>query len=237
VTELNHRSFKHVLWIPINAILAFGLPYIAVSIMKISSDSYFGLVVLLSGGLIIYYSKATQFHWKSSLKTGWALGIIIGIFFGLGILSISSISQPGLVSSFFHLSILPLIWRGFVYGLALAILISVFPFIVIWRALAGASPRFFRKFYVTLAAIAAIFLMTVLYNLGLSGGGPNIQNRIEKSLIASVPTIISGSPLAAPIAIMFLQVSEVAITLNTNSEMSLQNNQPTKSKTVPGGIN
>jgi hypothetical protein len=237
VTELNHRTFKHILWIPINAILAFGLPYVAVSIMKISSDFYFGLVVILSAGLMVYYSKATQFHWKSSLKTGWALGTIIGIFFGLGILSISSISQPGIETNFFRLSALPLIWRGLVYGLALAILISVFPFIVIWRALAGASPRSFRKTYVTLAAIAAIFLMTVLYNLGMSGGGPNFQDRIEKNLIASIPTIISGSPLASPITIMFLQVSEAAKTLHANNQISLQNKQSLKPKTVPGGIN
>jgi hypothetical protein len=236
VTELNHRPFKHILWIPLNAILAFSLPYVAVSVMKMPSDLYFGLVALLSAGLMVYYSKATQFHWGVSLRSGWALGIIIGIFFGLAILSIASISQPGLETSFYRISILPLIWRGLIYGLALAILISVFPFIVIWRALAGANPRIFRKSYVTLAAIVAIFLMTVLYNLGMSGGGPNFQNRIEKSLIASVPTIISGSPLAAPITTMFLQVSEAAKTLYANNQMSLQNNQSTKTKT-PGGIN
>jgi hypothetical protein len=230
--EQNAKTWKHLLWIPINAVLVFSLPYLLVSLMGLSRDSYFIWLYIFSIAFIGLYAKLSDFHWAVSLKSGWALGTISGVFIGLIFLSLATISKPALEISFFSASMLPLLWRGLLYGLVSAALVSVFPFVVVWRALSGINPGAFRKFGVTIVAILSIGLMSSLYNLGLSDlKQENLGNQIGKSLIAAVPTIISGSPLAAPISNVLLQMSESV------ERGSLDGIQTAKSKTAPGGIN
>lgn len=232
MSEQNAKTWKHLLWIPINAVLVFGLPYLLVSLMGLSRDSYYIWLYIFSIAFIGLYTKRSDFHWAVSLKSGWALGTISAVFIGLVFLSLAAMSKPALGASFFSASMLPLLWRGLLYGLVSAFLVSVFPFVVVWRALSGTNPGVFRKFGVTIVAILAIGLMSSLYNLGLSDlKQENLGNQIGKSLIAAVPTIISGSPLAAPISNVLLQMSESV------ERGSLDGIQTAKSKTAPGGIN
>ena len=207
--EANTKNWKHLYWIPINALLAFGLPYLLVNLLGLSHDSYyiwlFGISILFVG----LYVRRTHLKLGASLKPGWALGTISGLFIGLAFLSMASASKPAVETGFFSAAMLPIFWRGLLYGLVSAVLISVFPFIVVWRALSGVNPRPIRKFGVTLVAIISIALMSSLYNLGLSGlQNEHLGKRIGKTMIASIPTIISGSPLAAPISNVLLQMSE-----------------------------
>jgi hypothetical protein len=232
VAELNSKTWKHLLWIPPNAVLVFGLPYLLVKLLKFSNDIYYIWLYIVSIAFIVIYARLTHFNWGASLKTGWALGTILGVFVGLAFLSLASMSNPAIENSFLSVNIIPLLWRGLLYGLISAILISVFPFIVVWRALSGSNPGGTRKIGVTLVAIISIALMSSLYNLGLSDlRNDNLTNQIGKSMIASVPTIISGSPLAAPISNVLLQISESIKSGN------LDGIETAKSKNIPGGIN
>jgi hypothetical protein len=185
--------------------------------------------------LLALYSRLSKIHWGASLRTGWALGIIMGVFFGLAFLSVASNSIPEFGSSIIRADILPNLWPDAIFGITTAALISVFPFMVTWRALSGSNPGTFRKLAVTLAAICAIGTMSLLHNIGLDGRSSAVQDNIKKNLIASLPTIISGNPLAAPITTVFLQVSERMTALNQVSRGNQDN--MAKSKIVPGGIN
>jgi hypothetical protein len=185
--------------------------------------------------LLWYYSKSSQLNWMASLKAGWALGLIMGVFFGLAFLSLESASEPGIETSLWRPDVLPFVLRGAIFGLANAVLISVFPFIITWRAFAGTAPGTARKIGVTLLACVFIMLMSFLNILGTAGFNDQMQNNITKSMIASIPTIISGNPLAAPISNIFLQVSESV----ASSEQAAGNQEKittAKSKTAPGGI-
>jgi hypothetical protein len=232
VPESNAKTWKHLLWIPPNAVLVFCLPYLLVKLLGLSNDAYYIWLYIVSIAFVALYARLSKFHWGASLKSGWALGTILGVFIGLAFLSLASMSRPAIESSFFSAAILPILWRGLLYGLVSAVLISVFPFIVVWRSLSGTNPGAIRKFGVTLVAIISIALMSSLYNLGLSDlKKSNLTNQIGKSMIASIPTIISGSPLAAPISNVLLQMSESVRSGN------LDRIETAKSKTVPGGIN
>ena len=183
--------------------------------------------------LLSLYSYLSKIRWGASIKTGWALGIIMGLFFGLAFLSVASNSVPEFGSSLLRAYILPNLWPDAIFGIATAALISVFPFIVIWRALAGSNPGNMRKMAVTVAAICAIGAMSLVNNVGLEGTSTTAQNNIKKNIIASIPTIISGNPLAAPITTVFLQVSErMTSQVNRGNQDNI-----VKSKIVPGGIN
>ncbi len=231
----NAKSWKHIGWIILNAIPAFGLPFLLVNILKLSTLSYYIWLYIFSAAFIYYYARSTQLKWAVSLKPGWALGTIMGIFFGLAFLSLASTSRPRVEESFLSAAMLPFVWRGLLYGLASAVLISLLPFIIVWRAFAGAYPGIPRKLGVTCIAVVSIAFMSFLYNLGLSDFNQNtVKSQVGKSLIASVPTLVSGNPLAAPITNVFLQVSESVV--SGGGAAGLENIETAKSQTTPGGI-
>jgi hypothetical protein len=233
--EINSSSPKHLFWIPINAILAFGLPLIFVSLLKIKPTTYYIILCIFALALIWSYVRVSKLRWGASLKTGWALGAIMCVFFSLAFLSLASSSPTSAQRGLLHFGSGDIIFHGLIFGLSSGIIISVMPFLVTWRALAGVNPGAWRKFGVALTALFSITLMSALYNLGASGlKSDDIANNIQKSMIASLPTLISGNPLATPISNIFLQVSENASSFNMNSSDNLQT---AKSKNVSGGIN
>jgi hypothetical protein len=236
VPEENVRSWKHIIWIPIDAILVFGLPYLLVNLLKFSTDAYYIWLCILSAAFMFYYVKYTKFKWTLSLRPGWALGTIMAVFFGLAFLSLASLARPTVENDFLSAAMLPYLWRGLLYGLASAIFISVFPFLVVWRALAGVNPGTTKKLGVTVAAVLSIALISFLYNLGLADfNETNLKDQVEKSIIASVPTLVSGNPLATPIANVFLQISESVVADSRTTEMNKI--ETAKLHTTPGGIN
>ncbi len=232
--EENARSWKHIIWIPIDAILVFGLPYLLVNLLEFSPEAYYIWLGIFSAVFVFYYAKYTKLKWTLSLKPGWALGTIMGVFFGLAFLSFAFMAKPNIENSFFGAAMLPYLWRGLIYGLASAVLISVFPFMVIWRALAGVNPGTMKKIGLTAAAVVSIALMSFLYNFGISDfNRTSLREQVSKSMIASVPTLISGNPLAAPIANVFLQMSESVVA----SGPTLEKIETAKLRITPGGVN
>jgi hypothetical protein len=234
VPEENVRSWKHIIWIPIDAVLVFAVPFLFMNLLKIPVEAYYIWLSILSAVFVFYYARYSKLKWTLSLRPGWALGTIMGVFFGLAFLSTASMSKPNIESSFLSAAMLPYLWRGLLYGLASAVLISVIPFVIVWRALAGVNPGMLKKIAVTAAAVVSIALMSFLYNLGISDlRNTSIKERIEKSMIASIPTLVSGNPLAAPIANVFLQMSESVVADGAMPE----DIETAKLQTKPGGVN
>jgi ABC-type uncharacterized transport system permease subunit len=130
------------------------------------------------------------------------------------------------------------ILRGIVYGVLSAILLTIIPFVVTWRAFSGANPGNIRKIAVTLIAVIALTSMSFLYNLGLNGlSNRNLNDNVKMSMIANVPTIVSGNPLAGPISSVFLQISRnIALYQETTANVS-KLKETAKSKTDSGGVN
>ena len=225
-----------MLWLVQAAVLAFGVPFIFSHLFKLPLDAYFVILGILSIAFFWYYASSTDFKWAESLKPGWALGIILGIFFGLAFISNSaaSDSSKGLAQAMSF----PVISRGVIYGLTSAILLTITPFVVVWRAFAGAAPGSFRKLAVTIVAVISIASISILYNLGLGGfDNNNLNNNVKMNMIASIPTLISGNPLAGPISNVFLQVSQNAMAQNEKVATAPRTIETAKSKTVTGGVN
>lgn len=233
----NTSSWKHIAWLPVNAALSFVLPNILLRQFRIPFNLYCVVLAMVVAAAIWYYARASKIKWSGSLKPGWALGLIFGVFFGLAFMSLTSASRPNLHALILNSPTIPLILQGPLYGLASSLLISGLPFVITWRALAGTNPGNLRKAAVTTAAVLAIASNAALYNIGMPDSNGSIGQRIKNSLAASIPTIVSGNPLASPISNMFLQVSQpVALSIEKSSEIAGKPRE-TNSKTSPGGAN
>jgi hypothetical protein len=127
----------------------------------------------------------------------------------MGLLSYTVSIKANLLQFEFNLNVLLILWRGVVFGIIGTALISAFPFITVWRAFAGPNPGNLRKIGVSAVAILAITVTSLSYSVGISGFNKNmiIQNA-KMNLLTGIPTLLSGNPLASPIAGAFLQSGE-----------------------------
>ncbi|OGC94769.1 MAG: hypothetical protein A2W25_03135 [candidate division Zixibacteria bacterium RBG_16_53_22] len=233
--------WKHLLWLPINGAVAFLAPAALLGILGIGLGAYYIPVFVISTAVAIYYVKSSNYILRHQLKSGWALGIIFGIFIGLIFLSFASVSNPDLYREFSRPGAAPAIIKSIILGVAIAVLVTVLPFMIAWRSFGENTQGVLRKSLVTVAAIAAVAAVTFLYSLGLPGSLPgtdpsghgDLQANFMKTMLAGVPTLISGSPLAAPISNVFLQLSESAARPD-NQQLDSAEQSPTTSS---GGIN
>ena len=199
--NLNSSSWRHILWLFAAVLLVFGLPFIILRILKIPID-FFYLVFLASGiTFMTIYLKRTSLRIRPALKSGWALGSIFAIFIGVGLLSYTLSIKSGLYQPELNTNILVILWRGILFGMISAAMISVFPFVAVWRSFAGNNPGNLRKIWVSLLAVLAIFLTSLSYSAGVSGfRNKQIIYEAKVSVLTGLPTLLSGNPLASPIA-------------------------------------
>ncbi len=207
--NLNSRNWKHIIWLPGVCLLVFGIPFISLKILNFGIDLFY--LLFLAAGIVFlwFYRKRTSLRLGYALNSGWALGAILALFIGLGLLSYTLAVKSNPINVQFTSSIIIILWRGVLFGIIGTALISAFPFITVWRAFAGAEPGNLRKLGVLAIAVIAISLTSLSYNIGLSGFNKDrITYNVKMSLLTGIPTLLSGNPFASPVAGAFLYAGE-----------------------------
>jgi hypothetical protein len=109
------------------------------------------------------------------------------------------------------------LWRGVIYGFVDGVLLIALPWIIAWRAFDAEARGVGSKLAASAAAWGAVLLVTTTYHLGYADfrSSKIVQPNIG-STIASLATLASGNPVAAPIAHVFLHVAAVIHTPHTD---------------------
>ena len=113
-----------------------------------------------------------------------------------------------------------LAWRGIVYGVTDGLLLSVFPILAVFAALAGSrlNRRFAGKVVIGLVALAASLGMTAVYHFGYSDfRSDEVAKPLTGDVIWSVPTLVTLNPIGAPIAHAGLHTSAVLHSYETDT--------------------
>lgn len=223
--NLNNRGWKHIFWVLWACAFVFAIPYVSLFLLKINNDLFY-LLFLVTGILFLwFYKKRSNLKIKPALKSGWALGVILALFIGLSFISIKMTDYSDLTLTLRNNGLFTIFWRGIVYGLISGLLISAFPFIAVWRAIAGSNPGNLRKIGAIAVALVSIVFVSFSFSAGISGFDKDkISYNTKMNIIAGLPTLLSGNPLASPIAGAFLRVSE---NLNINND-SFENKTATE---------
>jgi len=101
-------------------------------------------------------------------------------------------------------------WRGLVYGIVDGLLLSVFPFWVVWNMFNVGNKSLPSKFAFCLLVFIFVWLVTSSYHLGYKDFRSRkvVKANIGNTLI-STPTIITANPLAAPLTHAAMHISAV----------------------------
>jgi hypothetical protein len=215
---LDRAAASHWLWLAAGMGGSFAVPFLLTDVLALDRDVYYGLYVVFAFGLLLAWAHATGYDLacaaRRRLPLAVALGLVsAGVLAAMVLRTEPATAHPGgaeLVGAVF--------WRGLVYGAADGVLLSVFPILVVFAALAGRTTHLRGKVAVGAVALAASLAMTGAYHLGYSDFR---SEKVRKPLVGDVawsaPTLLTLNPVGASIAHVGLHVTAVLHSYDTKT--------------------
>jgi hypothetical protein len=162
------------------------------------------------------YAVATGLDVRATLRRRWKLGVALGVVVGFvlvrNVLSADATPRPHGAYYVFEL-----IWRGGIYGAVDALLLTVLPCLVVYRALGGELVTWRRRIAYFAASLALVMTITAIYHLGHAQyrhdrvGAPETGNTL-----ISMPMLLSTNPIGSIADHAAMHISAVAHTYETD---------------------
>jgi hypothetical protein len=199
----------HLIWVALSALVGFGSSFIFGEFLILPVDLYYLIYFGIIMTFFYIYMRKTQLNLREWFSRRLVWGILLGLIFGaLMVQNVLSRSETEKFTGTYLVWLI--IWRGVIYGAIDGLLLTVFPWIVTWRAFDGERKTLGRK--IGLAALAWFFIlvMTTAYHIGYSDFRSKkvIQADIGNTIM-SMPTLLSANPVGSAITHAILHVTAV----------------------------
>jgi hypothetical protein len=203
-------------WLAAAAVVSFIVPFVGSSILGLQHDVYLAIYFAAVLGLAWQYVVATELDVRSVLVRNWKPGVALGLVFGFALVwnvfSEDATPRPDGLYFWFEL-----VWRGAVYGAVDALLLTVLPCVVVYRALGGKLPSWRLRLSYFGAALALIVTMTAVYHLGFSQYREDGLRAPETgNTIISMPMLLTANPIGSVADHMAMHISAVTHTYETD---------------------
>ena len=124
-------------WLAGGFVLAFAVPFLLADVLDINRDVFYGLYALSVIGLFAVWSRSTGYDLVAACRRRWALALTLGLAFA-GLLALMVVRTEDATARPEGVDLVAAVaWRGVVYGVTDGLLLSVFPILVVFAALAG----------------------------------------------------------------------------------------------------
>jgi hypothetical protein len=207
-------------WLAGGFVVAFAVPFLLADVLEINRDLFYGLYALAVAGLFALWSRSTGYDLVAAVKRRWLLSLALGLATA-GVLAVTVVRTEDTTARPDGVELIgALAWRGIVYGVTDGLLLSVFPILVVFAALAGTrlNRRFAGKVVIGIVALVASLAMTAVYHLGYSDfRSDKVSKPLTGDVIWSVPTLVTLNPIGTPIAHAGLHVSAVLHSYETDT--------------------
>ena len=202
-------------WLAAAAVVGFAVPFIGSSILGLQHDVYLAVYCLAVGTLLSAYATATQLDLRAVFVRNWKWGVALGIVFGVllvrNVFSEQATPHPSGVYYWFEL-----VWRGGIYGAVDALLLTVLPSVIVYRALGGRLPSWRLRLGYFGASLALIMSLTAVYHLGYSQYRHDGVRKPETgNVIISMPMLLTANPIGSVADHMAMHISAVQHEYNT----------------------
>jgi hypothetical protein len=206
-------------WIAGGLVFSFLVPFVFADRLGLQRDLFYGIYVALLAAFLEAWLLASRMPLRELLARNWLRGILLGLVFA-GVMTAVVLKTENAASHPGGLDFVgALLWRGVVYGIADGLLLSVFPILAVFAAFEDSH---LRRRWPGKAAIGALALVvslgvTASFHLGYSDfRSQKVKKPLIGDVIWSAPTLLTLSPLGAPIAHIGLHVAAVIHSYDTN---------------------
>ena len=208
------------LWLAGGLLVAFALPFVLADLLSLDRDVYYGVYAASVFALFGLWLRFAVDDPRAVLTRHWRLGLLLGLAFA-GVLVAVVLGEDSTPHPDGWSFVGAILWRGVVYGVADGVLLSVFPILVVFAAFAGTPLRERRRWAVAgigALALAASLAFTAVYHLGYPDfRGSKLAKPVAGDLVWSAPTLVTLSPLGAPIAHAGMHVAAVVHAYETDT--------------------
>ena len=202
-------------WLAAAAGVGFAVPFIGSSVLDLQHDVYLGIYFAAVLALWWAYTTATRLDVRSVVLRNWKLGVALGLVFGVALVRnvFSEDSTPHPDGAYYWFE---LVWRGGIYGAIDALLLTVLPCVMVYRALGGPLRSWGRRLSYFSVSLILIVTLTAVYHLGYSQyredglGAPETGNTI-----ISMPMLLSANPIGSIADHAAMHISAVAHSYET----------------------
>jgi len=198
----------HLKWIVLGALIGFGASFIFGDLIALPLDLYYLIYFGIITAFFTVYVSKTRLNVRELFSRRLMWGILLGLIFG-ALMVQNVLSRPETEKFTGPYLAWLIFWRGLIYGTIDGLLLSVFPWVVTWRAFNVGKKPLGKKIAFGLLAWLFILVFTTAYHLGYSDFRSKkiIQANIGNTII-SIPTLVSANPIGSPVvhAIMHIAV-------------------------------
>jgi len=203
-------------WLAVGFTLAFTIPYVFADQLAMQRDAYYAVYVIAVTTLFGSWLRR-QADPRAILLRRWRWGVgLAALATPLMVLGVLRAEDASPRPDALELG-LAIFWRGIVYGAADGLLLSVFPILVVYAALEPGRRRVLGKIGVGLAALAASVVMTSVYHVGYAEfRDETLRSPVGGNVLPSSTTLLTASPLAAPLVHAAMHVTAVVHSYETD---------------------
>ena len=225
VPSVHPEALRQIAWYVAGAAGAFLVPFIFSSELELTHDLYYLVYFAASLAFLGIYAEATKTDVVGLFTRQWRWSLVIGIaaavFLVARILSAED-ATPHPNGLYFAFSIA---WRGVLYGVVDALLLTAFPVAVAQALFEGHLEGIAKRVGFGAVTLVLVLLITATYHLGYKQfredgvGSPEIGNTI-----ISVPALVTANPLGSIVAHASMHVTADIHAYETNVYLPPQTN-------------
>jgi hypothetical protein len=202
---------KELVWVLAAAVLGFATTALFSGFLELRRDWFVAIYALLVGLFLYGYIRWSGVDLRSFLLHRWIWGVI-GVVV-VGAIMVASVQRmPASPGSSGTALMWDILWLGIVYGVVDALLLTVLPIAVTWRAFsaAGWTASWPGKLAAGAVAFAASLGVTAAYHLGyVEYRGPQVVDPLIGNGVMTLGALLTASPLTAIGAHIALHVASV----------------------------
>ncbi len=194
--------------------------------LDIHHDLYYGVYFVVALAFLAAYVRATGLDVAAMFRENWrwslALGLPVAAFVVANVLSRDSTPGPGGAYAVFEAG-----WRGLVYGIVDALLLTAFPAAVSFSLLSGRVAGFGRRAVFAAVMLPMVIVITGAYHLGYEQFREDgIRGPETGNTIISVPALLTANPLGSVVAHAAMHVAADLHSYETDTFLPPQTDAP-----------
>lgn len=217
----------HWAWLAAGFVVAFAMPFFLAEsrsafgvVFDVNRDLYYGVHALAVVTLFALWSRSTRYDLAAAVRRRWLLAVGLGLA-AAGVMAVMVVRTDDATTRPDGIELVgAVLWRGIVYGVTDGLLLSAFPILVVFAALAGSrlNSRLAGKFVIGIVALFASLGMTAVYHFGYSDfRSDKVAKPLVGDVVWSVPTLVTLNPIGAPIAHAGLHTAAVLHSYETDT--------------------
>jgi hypothetical protein len=213
-------------WFALGAVAAFAVPFLFSSLLELQHDIYLAVYFTFVIGLVAAYVHRNEIDLGALARRNWMWGLAAGVVVGVpvvrNVFTESETARPDGVYLAFEL-----LWRGVTYGAIDAVLLTVFPCLIVYKAIGGPLRTWRKRAAYFAASLALVMTITASYHLGYDHyRDEGVRAPETGNVLMSAPMLLTANPIGSVVDHSAMHVAAVIHEYEGDTRLPPQTDAP-----------